>query len=243
MFFNTQNPKALAQGLYEESSTQKHLLGTRVDLADGRSFIYALNDAVALAAGKLCQVAVPVANHLNCAVAAAAAIGAQSVSVTLGATASTANEYREGFLHINDATGEGYTYKVKKHAAIASAGTGTFYIEDDIRVALTTSSEVTLTKHPCDSVVVMPTTQTGMPIGVPLIAVTAAYYFWLQVKGPCAVLANGTLVIGNGVAPSVTTAGAVDPEAATHITSRVGTVMRVNASTEYALINLSVPGF
>jgi hypothetical protein len=62
------------------------------------------------------------------------------------------------------------------------------------------------------------------------------------VKGPAAVLTAGTVVVGNPVSV-MTTAGAVGPRAETDILSSVGTVIEVNVTTEYSLINLAIPGY
>lgn len=234
------------QGLFEESSVAKHRIGTIRMLDDGRVFAYARDGGSALSAGKVNQQYAPTANHLNCAVAVAAAIGDLSVAVTLGATAAAKDLYKDGFLHVNDATGEGHLYKIRGHAAIDSAGTGVFYLYDKIRVALDITSEVTLTKHPQDSVLTLPTTATGVPVGVAPIAVTASYYFWNQVKGVCPVLIDGTVVIGQHVRLSDGVAGAVEPldrDGSTEDEACIGTVLRVNANTEYGLIMLAIPGY
>ena len=244
--FIEERPKIFHQGLFEESSVEKHRVGTLRKLSDGRVFAYALNAAVALAAGKLTQSPAPAANWKNIAVAAAAAIGDKRVSVTLGATALTANYLKDGFLHVNDAAGEGHLYKIRGHAAADASAAVWIDLYDAIRVALTTSSEVTLTCHPQANVIVLPTTATSAPAGIPPIAVTASYYFWNQVKGPAAVLTDGTIVIGQHVRLSDAVAGAVEPldrDGTAEDEAEVGTVLQVNADTEYSLINLAVPGY
>jgi hypothetical protein len=94
-----------------------------------------LAGAAALAPGKLAVAATVVANHQNMAVAAAAAVGATSVTVTLGATAATADYYADGFLTINDAAGEGISYRVKSHPAHAGSGSLVVELYDPIKVA------------------------------------------------------------------------------------------------------------
>lgn len=243
--FNDQPKKIFVSNLYDISSTPQEKLGALRFVDDGRVFMYARAGAVALVAGNLQQAAIPEANHLNCAVAAAAAIGDVRVSVTLGATAAVANLYQDGYLHVNDSVGVSHLYRVSYHPAIGSAGTGYVYLYDPIRVALTTASKVTLTKHPADSTIVCPTTLTGAVVGVAPMAVTIAYYYWMQIKGPCAVVVEGTHVIGNPVIPSTSAAGAVAPSAASNasLTPRVGTVMQVNATTKTGLINLNILGY
>src|SRR4249920_1582699 len=98
------------QNIREISSTQNVKLGVKGETIDGRIYRYAKAGAVNVAAGKINVAAAHVANHVNQVVQAAAAIGDTRVSLTLGATAATANQYKGGLLVINDATGEGIAY-------------------------------------------------------------------------------------------------------------------------------------
>ena len=236
--------QGFSQGIFEQSSTQKEVLGTIRQLADGRVFAYAKAGAVALAPGKVTQAAVPVANDANRAVPAAAAIGATEVQVTFGG-AVTKDFYKDGWLHVNDGTGQGHIYQVKGHAAGTTAVVVELY--DPIQVALVAStSDVTLTKNLQDGALVYPTTGTSVPSGVPLIDVTAAYYFWNQVKGPAPVLTDGTLVVGQHARVSDGVAGAVEPldrDGTAEDEACVGTVLQVNATTDYSLLMLAIPGY
>lgn len=225
------------QSIYEESETQKHKLGERLVLGD-RVFRYCKNGAVALAAGKMTQGAAPVANHKNIAWASGGAVNQKKVTLTLGATLATKNQYADGTLHVNDATGEGQTYRIKSHPAADSAATLEVTLKDDIIVALVSGSEATLTKNKYDSLVIAPSGGlTSVVVGVPLVAVTAAYYFWACTKGPCAVLTQGTVVIGQNAGLGGTADGAAGPVTPA-ATDTWGRVMQVNASTEYSLIDL-----
>ena len=128
------------------------------------------------------------------------------MTITLGATAATVNQYAEGYLIINDVDGEGIAYKIRSHPAADSGATLTIELEDPIKVALTTSSQASLTYNPYDNVVISATDQADLPIGIPNIAVTAAYYFWVQTGGVCSAWADeayakgAALTIGTGVA-------------------------------------------
>lgn len=242
--FQDRSATTLVQQLHEESSTQKQDLGTRVTLTDGRTYVYAKNGAVALAAGTLVQASVPVANHSNKTIGAAAAIGDTSITVNVVTTAITANQYAGGFIHINDATGEGYAYKIKGHPAAAASATCVIDIFGTVEVALVANtSEYTLTAMPCNGVVVCPTTLTAPCIGLANRVVTASYYFWMQTGGLAAVLTNGTVVIGNPVSHSATTGGAIDAMASNSILQSIGVVAAVNATTEYSLVRLCIPGW
>lgn len=242
-YYARQAPKFYKQALFTESSVQLAPLGAKWPLADGREFIYCKDGGSGQATGTLLQTAAPEANHLNKTVAVAAAIGDTTVTVNIVATAVTANQYAEGWLHINDATGEGYAYKIRSHPAASASATCVFTLYDAIRVALVAdTSEYTLTKHRCADVIVFPTTQTGAPVGFTTHVVTASYYFWAQRKGELAVLTNGAVVVGNDVIPSTGVAGAVMAGGTNDIVGAVGRVMQVNADTEYSLIIAAIPG-
>lgn len=230
------------QDIYQQSATQKETIGTVRTLKDGRKFAYAKNGAGALAAGKLTQAAVWQTDQLAQAVNTAA-IGDTSLTVTV-TNAVTADQYKDGFIWASDDTGEGHIYEVLSNTAASGGGDSTFYLKTPIRVAFAADTTVTMLANLQNGVLICPTTLTGAPAGVPLIPVTAAYYFWNQVKGPCPVLIDGTVAIGEEVAPSNGTAGAV--EALVHATTfdtTVGVAMTVDATTEYGLINLSIPGY
>lgn len=231
-------PTFVGQSILECSETQKHKLGARLVLGE-RVFRYCEDAGSGLSAAQLVQAAAPVAHHNNVAASAAVAAGGYQVIPTLGATAAAINLYQNGWLHVNDAAGEGQLYRIKSHPAADASATLTVTLYDQIITALTTSSEVTLTQNLYKDVIVVPTTLTGAVVGVNLIDITASYYFWAQTKGPCAVLTAGTVVIGNNVCP-ITTAGAVGPLATDSILPIVGRVIQVNASEEYSLIDLNL---
>lgn len=236
--------QGFSQDIYKQSSVQLEALGTLRVLSDGRAFAYARAGAVALAAGKLTQAAAPSANANDETVAASAAVGDMSISVTFGG-AVTADFYKDGYLWVNDDTGEAHVYRVRSHAAGTTAVI--VYLKDPIRVAVTAGSgTVSLIQNPQDLVIVLPTTATSVPIGVPPIPVDINYYFWNQVKGPCSILTDGTVVIGQHVRLSDATAGAVEPldrDGTDENEAEIGTVLSVNATTEYSLIMLDIPGY
>jgi len=248
--YTEERKKIYSQGLYEESSVAKERVGTIRKLDDGRVFIYTRAGAVALAAGKLCQAAIPVANHVNKAIAVAAAVGDKSVTVTLGATAATVNQYKDGFLYINDAAGEGYMYKVSGHPAADASASLVVQLYDGIRYALTTSSEYTLVASPFSGAIIHDSPPTAVLIGIPPIAITANYYYWSQVKGMCIVLSDGTPAIGTVVIPSTSVDGSVATPVLTEGTPNtglnqqgIGALLNTGVDTEYKMIMLSLPGF
>ena len=101
---------------FSESSTQLFPLGTELKYAD-RIYKYSGIGSAAVTAGKLLQTKVAVGNHRDISVQTAASAGDTSVIVTLGATATTVNQYAEGYLHVNDVAGQGQLLKIKSHSA------------------------------------------------------------------------------------------------------------------------------
>lgn len=233
----------IRQGIYEESSTAKHPVGTRMQLADGRVYYYAKADASGLTKALLCMSPAVTANHNNQAVAAAAAAGTKSVSCTLGATACTADQYAEGYLVINDAAGEGHYYKIKSHGtSTAGSEAITVTLYDPIQVALTTSSEYTLVPNPFMGIT-NTATEENSPAGVPMMAVTASYYAWVQTWGVCSVLRKDTTALGAQLIPASTSGGVVGHTATNNVLITmppVGLAISTGVDTEHNPIFLKL---
>ncbi|MEA3508475.1 MAG: hypothetical protein U9R40_06130, partial [Synergistota bacterium] len=185
-----------AQGLFEISSSQKEILGSLRIEPDGRKFRYSLAGE-GLSVGKMSFMGEATANHINKSVAAAVAIGETEVQVTVGATAVTADQYKDGYLHVNDGTGQGHAYGIDTNTACDSSGTTIVTLKDPIVVALVGSatSEVSLIKNPWSGVTQSTTEESGSA-GIPLKAITDAYYFWCQTGGPAICLASDTSAMG-----------------------------------------------
>jgi len=198
----------------QTSTAKKHPLGTRIVLPDGRVFRYA-SAGEALGAGKLCMQAIGVANHdMDLAVQAAAAIGASSIAVTLGATAAAVNLYADGYIYINDGPGEGHIYRIKSHAAVASGATLTAVLADGetVREALTTAESLAgLMVNPYTSVELYDADDVdGPPVGVAATEIASASYGWLQTWGYAAVLSGaGVVTLGKTAVPNLAADGGV----------------------------------
>lgn len=212
-------PLALTSGGSFQTSTDTSLttlVGTRWDLQDGREVILvSAASGTTVAAGKVYQDAAVVANHQNCAVTAVQAYSNNgnvpaTVTITLGATAATANEYAGGFAVINAGTGQGQTLRIASHPAAASAGSLTLTLEDAPNTALSTSdSKVSLQPAHGANVIIQPTTVTGAAVGVGLYPVAASAYGFLTSKGLTSALAQGAIAVGTPISPSASVAGAV----------------------------------
>jgi hypothetical protein len=220
-----------------DSATQYHALGTAGYTNDERVFRFCQAGATSVA-GEVQQSAAPIPNHLA-KTAPTVAVGATNFVFTPGNTVGAANLYAEGYLQVDNG---GYTYTVSGHAAIASGTAFTLYLLDPILVALSGSNALGLVHNAYKNVIECPTTQTATAVGVSAGVITSTQYGWVQAKGPCSVLINGTPTVTAPVVPSGTTAGAVDlwTTAAAAVTVQpVGHMMQVGVSTKFNFVNLN----
>ena len=226
-------------------TTKLHPYGTRMVLPDGRVFYYGQTDG-AQTAGAICQSAVGVANHDMDLATTTASAGDKSVTVTLGGTAAAEDLYAEGYLYVNDGTGEGHNYKIRQHDEIGSGGTGTINLMDGdpIATGFAAATIVGLAKNPYKDFIVYPTTPTGHAVGVAATDFDDDDYGWLQTWGPAAVLCDVAFVIGNHVRVSDGTAGSGEPldRDGTHENEETIGVASLIApvTTDYGYVNLTI---
>lgn len=230
-----------AQGILDESASSLHTLGTYMETADGRGFRYAKVGAVATVPGKVYQGPALDATNMQPSgglTPAAAAIGDTSITISTSTTLA-ANLLAGGYMSVVVTPGQGYTYRIKGNTVTAGAAGLVVTLEDPLKVALTTSSRVIFARHPYDGVVIEPGTPTARIAGVPTAIITAAYFGWVQTKGPCAVLFTGTGAAGKVVGSlSGGTSGSMAPAiAATNIG---GEHMATGITGEYSLVYLRI---
>ncbi len=227
---------------YETSDVQKHQLGHKYVTEDGDIYRYAKAGASNITSGKLQLAPARKTNHDNVAVYAAAAIGDTKVTVTLGATAATANEYVGGKIVFSDVAPEGQEYVISSHPAADASATLQLTLKRPLVEALTTSSEACLV-HNTWNAVVEGTESTSDPAGVPVVDVTASYYCWLMTRGVKAVLADETIDAGAWLTAGTSTAGAVEEldDLTTEITDNfVGKALVAGVDTEYRAVKLEI---
>jgi hypothetical protein len=186
-----------AQGLYDVSPDKKENLGTYRITPDGRKFRYAYCGTDQIEVGVTTSMIGVEANHINRSIAAAVAIGDMEVSVTVGATAVTADSYADGYFQVNDGTGEGHQYLIDSKTYCASSGTTIVTLKEPIRVALVTAatSQVSLIPNPWNGTVIQATMATG-PAGVTITTVPINYYYWSQTGGHACVFTEGNAAMG-----------------------------------------------
>lgn len=226
--------------------------GQKFDTSDGRELTLISNGAVALVSGVLVQGSPIVANHQNLAVSVTtvpATAGTFAISVTLGATKLTNNQYQGGFAIVNAGTGIGQTLRISTNPGASSSGSGVVItLEDPIQVTLDATSKVSLHANPYQDCVINPTTSTNRVVGVTLYPVAAAtavtsssagvitsagiqQYALVVSKGITSCLSDSVVAAaGLGIAPSNTTAGCITVQAAT--LANIGSAILLGVSAE-----------
>jgi len=213
-------------------------LGSRL-LYGNTVYAYGRLAASAVTAGKCVTHAAKITHHFDLTPTAGVAAGETAISVETAGTDITLNQYAGGYLYVNDAAGEGQMLRIESNPAHDHSADPSIVITcyDDLATAITTSSRITLIPDPRSAQIVQAATTTGATLGVTVVDMAASAYGWFAVSGPQAVLTSGTLVVGNHAVP-LGAAGAVGP-AAGDVIQVIGTVMIVNVTTDYSLINLT----
>ncbi len=232
--------RAVGQGIYEESETLKTPLGSELALNDGRKFRYCRNGSSILLAGKVTSSPAWVSTETALGVNTASK-GDTLLKITTGSTVS-ANTYQRGFVIVEDDTGEGQMLKIKSHP-LATSEEKEFELWDPVRVAFGADTTVGLVKDRFNGTIVTidtDGTETETPVGVPLIPVTAAYYYWAQCAGLCNVLCDGvTTAIGVALMRG-TEDGALIPVGANGTFKAIATQHHTGEDTEYRPVILSI---
>ena len=226
----------------ETSTSQKHKLGTKMQIADC-TFVYA-SAGEGVTVGQLMESSAVEGNENDDLAVATAAVGATSLSVTFGG-AVTLDEYKDGFLFVNTATASGgYQYRIKGNAAGTSAVNVDLDHEDGIVQAITNGTDtVGCFKNHYDSVLQSNLTPVGPVVGVTRNDIASASYGWLQVSGPSVVLIQGTPAAGAGLMRSDGTEGAVEvlAEGSTTIYASIGHMGRtIGVNGEYHSVFLNI---
>lgn len=222
-----------------------HNPGERVALGDGRSFRYSVAGASNLVAGTLQLPAAEKANHyeINPTAAITNFTTANQVTVTLGATAATLNEYYNGFLTFSSGNNVGISYLVSYNPAANSAASLQLTLYEFLQNSVATADTVDLTHNQWYNVVQSAAaagSATTRGAGVPMIAATAGYGVWLATKGLAGCIADGTIAVGTSLVASASTAGAVTTQSTTWTTA-VAQVVVGKASLQSAIATNSKP--
>ena len=207
------------QQVYANDVARGLPVGQRVELPDGRTFRYALAGGTALVSADLiqCSIQLNSDNNDTLTITTTAAIGDSSLAITNGATTWTLDELKGGLL-VNERAEELGAHGWRIHgntaeAAGSAAMTITLTPGVTFDTALTAgTSLVSIAPSPWSKVIQFPGTISGIPVGVAMRVVTAAYYGYLQTHGMAAVLIDtaGSPTVGDALVPADAAAGSVD---------------------------------
>ena len=209
---------------------------------DGRVYRYCENGGVAQVVGSLYQSFVPLADLQDEAIDTMAA-GATLLTGVGGTTANTvANLLVDGYFYSSTAADLNPAYRIKSNTLITQgAATGTITLYSPLEAAIAAASTYTAVKNPWMDVIIHLSPQTAFLVGVAVKALALDTWGWVQTGGPARCLIDGTVVIGDFVAPSANTNGAVMASVAVETDGpSVGDVIIVEATTELGLIFLKL---
>ena len=226
---------------HEQSSDQRHPLGTMGFTNDGRTYRYANVGGSDLDPGKLAIAVDITSTHEDIAVNTFL-IGENTMTVTAGATVS-ANEYDEGFVNVTSGTGQGIMYGIKSHTTVSGSGSVVLTLNDLIAVTAASGTKVTLVHNKYKDIIVSDGTLADLAVGVPNVTLGGDGFGWIQTGGLCSVLNDGTttVVAGKPVTIGDVTSGAVeDINAVTETQVGLTPAGAVGATGEYVAINLTL---
>jgi hypothetical protein len=197
---------AWAQGLYETSTTKKECLGAKRITEDGREFRYGKAGGGLIAGGATFGVAVT-ANHVAQVqtLGAANAVGSTNVTVYVGATAVTANQYDDGYLLVYRTTSgtAGMMYPISSHTTSAGSGTITVTLKEPLEVATYTTCYLSLIPNPYSSVVAATDIATSYT-GQAFVSCASGSYCWIQTAGLSNTKGGDTATANYPIGPSDT---------------------------------------
>ena len=226
---------------YEISSSQLVELGAKYSQdSTGRVWHYAQAGGSTLARGKFNVAATQNAQRVNLSFSVAPAVGDYEVSVIIGTGAATANDYKDGWLVVQDGTGQGRAYPIEGHDAITASTAGKFKLKEAIDTAgALAETNVDLIKNMYNDIVVSVADQLDPAVGVNNVSITTLYYGWVQTYGACAVLMDEILAVGSAVTIGSSVVGAVEAYDYNSGETMVGMQgPQAGVDTEYQLVYL-----
>ena len=217
----TINATTVKLGIYEQTDDAQlaGMLGQVKALEDGRKFRLCFAGGT-LTAGILVQMPAQDAYDDALVVNTAAAIGDKEIEVTVtsGHGGHDKDALKEGFLVVNQGSGDiGTFYKIKGNDAMVAGASATIFLYDPLTTALVaTTNEVSVCLNPYKDVIT--DANTAPLAGVPIINVTDNYYFWAQFDGigpataTAAAIAAGDYLLHSAGDVYVSASTAVDTE-------------------------------
>lgn len=231
-----------APNVFEESEDQIATIGSKLRQRNGSEFIYSKNGNAEIGIALMAQ-AEAATGTWNSTLQTGWGWSSEAGSgvIVIASGAPSVNEWAEGCLLVTKGTGLGQMYRIQTNTSHATLPLVTIYGE--IVTAFPATSEVTILKSNFMDTIVVPTGGlTAMAVGVPLITVTANYYYWGQIKGPCPMILDTaeSVSIGMPVTHPATSAvaGAIGP--CVTLENRYGYVMFASEVAEPTIVQLDL---
>jgi len=192
------------QGVYEQSSSCKCMLGEYRQTRDGCGYRYGYASET-LTPGKMTHATQLNAYHLDEAILAVTPIGTYTLDLTISAgKAILKDELRGGYFQIRSSTGQGQRLMIAGNSALLVGGVSIqIALDDPLKIALSATSKYDLIRSPWYEVA-LSTTDENFATGVPLINVTSTYYAWFQTHGVANCLIQDTPAVGSQLILSAT---------------------------------------
>ncbi len=240
-----------ANNVFTPHASKKFPLGARATSRDGRMWRYCKAGA-AITKAKAIQSVAGTANwqdEVQTNNPDFASVGDKLITVTLTDTA-TKDQFAEGWLSVEEGTGEDQMYLIKGNkAGVANDTTGFDVVieiadQGGLRLAFVAASTLTVTLDKYEDVITAPANPTGVLVGVSLATVADNEYFWAQASGPAPVTNDDTVVSVVGdlvmVSTDATIPGACTIAAAGAADHVIGMCMRAAATSETNVIDLTI---
>jgi len=240
----SQGPAVSPHGLFNTTDNNRVAAASGNDFKtdDGRDLAYVFAGAVDIPIGVAVQSSPLVAAHQNLT-GTTQAVGDKTITVTLGATAATLNQYANGFLEVRTGTGAGQRLKIASNPAASLSTTMVVTLEDAFVAATGTSSRFNLIADPYNGVVINPTSATAAPIGVTVTSIPAGNGGYIQTSGLSTVLfdAVGSTAAALQVTTSTTVAGAFTAlDTTSDSTPMLGFTANAVAASQYGSVYLQL---
>lgn len=229
---------------FDVGTVKLYALGQRMETPGGRIYRYAEMGANVGVAANLYESETPSAqNEAMDITTAITTLVTTQVSYTLGTVAHVENEFKEGYVIVEETDDLGEVHRIAGSTTAPANGTGTLFLYPgdvfQVTVAVAAGSNVvTLIANPYRNIVISPASQpTAFTCGVASNLIAANGFGWIQTHGVASCLTDGTVIIGEEVRQSETIAGAVAAlayeEALDADVGPIGRVMEVAPTTDF----------
>lgn len=223
------------QSIYETSDVDLAQLGSRKVVGD-RVFRYArVGDEIE--AGEIVGVPASVSGEVTVTAGGDGVVGAKVLTI-YSATALSANELAEGYVHVQSGTAKntGYLYRVKSHDAIGATSTGELSLYDPIQHVFDTADSLTVQRNLYNKGTLA---SENIPAGIAPVYATTNEYLWLQTWGPASVLNEATGTVTENQKVVVGTDGAAEL-ADDDVGPTLGYAMQPGTNDEKTLVFLTI---